>query len=111
VLDETAVRPTGFSVDAEIARGLLGFEASKTARIVVDFHQGAGEHLYETPLKKDQILERRGNDVLRLSAEVPLSNELVWWLLGFGGRVEVQEPPELRARIAAEVSAAAAHYR
>lgn len=111
ILDEASTRPEGFSIDAEIARGLLGFEASKTARIVVDFHEGSGEHLYETPLKKDQILERRADDVLRLSAEVPLSNELVWWLLGFGGRVEVLEPPELRTRIATEVRAAAAHYR
>lgn len=111
ILGEAATRPAGFSVDAEIARGLLGFEASQTARIVVDFLQGAGDHLYETPLKKDQILERLDDDLLRLSAEVPLSRELVWWLLGFGGRVAVREPAELRARIAAEVHAAAEHYR
>jgi len=45
-----------------------------------------------------------------LTATVEDDQTLRWWLLGFGSRVEVLEPAELRAEIAAQVNAAAHRY-
>jgi len=111
VLDESANRPANFSVDQLINDGLLGFGDAKPIELVAEFYQGAGEHLIETPISPDQSLDRLDNDTVRLTAPVQLTNELRWWLLGFGARVQVLAPPELRAEIAAEIKKAASRYR
>lgn len=111
VLDADANRPEDFSLDALIAEGKLGFGRGETIELVVDFHEGSGEHLFETRLCANQILERIGEGSLRLTATVPLNQELGWWLLGFGGKVEVIAPTSLRSEIAATLEAGARRYR
>lgn len=111
VLDARASRPSDFSLDALIAEGKLGFGQGEQIELVVDFHEDSGEHLFETRLCADQHLERIGEGLLRLSATVPLNQELRWWLLGFGGKVEVIAPASLRSEIAATLEAGAKRYR
>jgi len=53
----------------------------------------------ECPLSTDQTItegENEEDDIL-ITATVPDSMELRWWLLSFGDDAEVLEPPELRA--------------
>ena len=64
------------------------------------FRRQAGEHLYETPLCIDQELECTNDGRIALTATVPNTRGLLWWLLGFGDGVEVLEPAELREEIA-----------
>lgn len=110
VLDEPAKRPTNFSVDQLINDGLLGFGESEPIQLVAEFYDGAGEHLFETPISPQQQLERLDNNIVRLTAPVQLTNELRWWLLGFGARVEVIAPETLREEMAAEVKQASSRY-
>ena len=66
-------------------------------------------------LKRDRewpsgtVIKRQGDQV-RFSADLVLNEELLNWLLGFGGEVEVLEPTDYRAWMAKKARAAAARY-
>jgi len=65
--------------------------------------------LAETPLSVDMQLVSDGNRKT-LSATVPDSWQLRWWVLSQGGAIEVLAPTELREEIAATLSAALKRY-
>jgi len=60
------------------------------------FDAKAGEHLFETPLTDNQVLTAQDDGQLLLEAEISDTQELRWWLSGFGSSIEVIEPTELR---------------
>ena len=114
LLDTTANKPKGFSLDAYLAEGHAGFlrsDAKRAIRLVARFSREAGEHLWETPLSKDQVLTECEDGYLELGATVADTSQLRWWLLAFGDGVEVLGPQNLRQHIAARVSRAAQKYR
>jgi predicted DNA-binding transcriptional regulator YafY len=74
------------------------------------FTRAAGEHLFETPLSADQTLASDADGRLHLAATVPNTRSLVWWLLGFGDGVVIQEPASLRDEVAGIVHRMAAAY-
>jgi len=97
---EDARRKEDFDLDAYIASGQFGVIAGEPLRLRAVFTRAAGEHLYETPLSTDQELTAHGDGHLRLVATVPHTRSLVWWLLGFGDGVVVEEPAALRHEMA-----------
>lgn len=99
-LYEPARRKSGFDIDAYIGSGQFGVIAGAPIVLRASFTRAAGEHLFETPLSGDQVLASASDGRLQLSATVPHTRALVWWLLGFGDGVVVQEPAELRAELA-----------
>jgi predicted DNA-binding transcriptional regulator YafY len=54
--------------------------------------------LWLAPDQKTQVMQ--GNHGLRITATVQETEQLKWWLLSFGERVEVLKPAALRSRIA-----------
>lgn len=68
------------------------------------------ERLRETPLSNDQVLVVGAGGCIALTATVASTRSLVWWLLGFGDGVVVQEPVELREEIKATVARMAVAY-
>jgi predicted DNA-binding transcriptional regulator YafY len=109
--DEPSQRPVEFSLDAYITSGAFGFGGEETITLEAIFMNPAGDHLYETPLSTDQVLEPQANGLLKVTATVVNTEQLRWWLLGFGGRVEVLGPSQLREAIAQSVQSAADIYR
>ncbi|KFI08318.1 YafY family protein [Massilia sp. BSC265] len=99
-LYEPARRKPGFDVDAYIASGQFGVIAGAPITLRAVFSRAAGEHLFETPLSSDQLLALDEAGRLHLAATVPHTRSLVWWLLGFGDGVVVQEPATLRDELA-----------
>jgi predicted DNA-binding transcriptional regulator YafY len=108
--DEPSRYPKEFSLDAQIERGEWAFGSGQSIKLEAVFGPGYGDHLYETPLSKDQVIEVLPNDWLRVTATVADTPQLVWWLLGFGGGVEVLGPHELRGAITREIERANALY-
>ena len=53
-------------------------------------------HLEETPLSENQQLTDQENGSVLVKATVQDTRQLRWWLLGFGGRIEVLEPLSMR---------------
>ncbi|MCK8515012.1 transcriptional regulator [Methylonatrum kenyense] len=68
------------------------------------------KHLAESPLSEDQRIEPDGDGWVQISARLLHTNQLGWWLLGFGEQVEVLEPAALRQWVADTLTQAAARY-
>jgi len=110
LLDEPSQRPESFSLEGYITSGAFGFGGEETILLEAIFRDHAGDHLYETPLSADQVLEPLGDGGTRVMATVVNTEQLRWWLLGFGNRVEVISPAPLRQSIADAVRMAANLY-
>jgi predicted DNA-binding transcriptional regulator YafY len=110
-----AARPAGFNLDAYIATGALGWNTaggcdSEAIVLKARFAAATAVHLRETPLSKDQVMTDESDGHALVTASVQLTQQLVWWLLGFGDAVEVLEPLALRTQIQGTVRRMAAHY-
>ncbi|RUO63864.1 Predicted DNA-binding transcriptional regulator YafY, contains an HTH and WYL domains [Pseudidiomarina planktonica] len=91
---------------ARVANGLT----NKNARVVLKFSSNVGHHLYETPLNDTQQIQNNGDNLI-VSADLKLTDELLWWLLSFGAQVEVIEPKELRDELGSQASAMIKFYQ
>jgi predicted DNA-binding transcriptional regulator YafY len=110
VLYESSRKKPGFDIDAYIASGQFGVIAGDPVKLRAVFTHAAGEHLFETPLSADQVLTSDAGGRLHLTATVPNTRSLVWWLLGFGDGVVIQEPASLREELAGIAQRMAAAY-
>ena len=90
----TFERPTDFDLERYDNEGRFGFGEGKRIKLkiaVSDFHRLI---LEETPLSKDQTIERvRERNIV--TATVVKSQQLVWWLRGLGDDVAVLAPRAL----------------
>ncbi|MGE0487248.1 MAG: helix-turn-helix transcriptional regulator [Gammaproteobacteria bacterium] len=85
-------RLAGFTIDDYIASGEFGFRVGPEIRLDAVFDAAAAAHLYETPVSSDQVLTVQRDGRVRVRATVQHTEELVWWLRGFGDLVEVRTP-------------------
>lgn len=96
-LNELSLSPEGFNLDEYIAGGAFTYRTGEgVIRLVANFELDAAIHLEETPLSEDQHLTDLGNGIVKVEATAVDTRQLRWWLLGFGGRIEVLEPLSLR---------------
>ena len=99
-LASKAIAPEGFDLDQSIQNGLLQFQRHKIAEFEAIFDKKAANHLFETPLSLDQQISDIDDQHVRVTARIADTEQLKWWLLGFGVKVEVIKPISLRNRIA-----------
>lgn len=84
-------RPRGFNLKSYDNDGRFGFGEGKRVQLVFRIDKGAGHHLLETPLSTDQQITET-EEVFEVTATVVESEQLKWWLRGFGDAVTVREP-------------------
>ena len=97
MLNATAQRPEGFSIDAYIAQGEFGVVLNPQPIVLeAEFYRHVAIHLRESPIADDQVIEDVDEDNVLLRATVPDTLELRLWLKSFGDEVAVLEPPALR---------------
>lgn len=75
------------------------------------FSNEAAHHLNETPLSKDQVIKKKSDSEVVLSATVADTAQLRWWLLGFGDQVEIMKPKKLRDEMVETVRGMLANYK
>lgn len=100
VLEIQSHRPENFNLKKFIDSGQLGFGQGKMLTLKVVFLADTAAHLRDTPLSLDQSILPHDQDRVLVTATLADTQQLVWWLLGFGNKVEVLEPIELRQKIA-----------
>lgn len=107
--DQPYTIPDDFDVDTYMGAtwGLMRGEANEPVDVVLRFEGEAGHWVAEEYWHPSQTVEEQGDKVL-FRLHVAITPEFVSWLLYYGGRVEVIEPPDLRARVAEEHRRAAA---
>ena len=96
VLDIPVVPPVDFDLDAYIASGEMkcGSRGEIQLKAVMDKDMAA--HLSECPLHEDQQLTCCESGRYLLQVSVQDTDELRWWLRGYGVKVEILEPSSLR---------------
>lgn len=110
LLDASINPPDGFNLDDYLATGAFGWRANHAIEFEAIFSVDAGNHLYETPLSSDQTIEVLDDGRLRVAATIQYTQQLLWWILGFAGEVEVVSPAELRSQIAEKLRQAVSRY-
>ncbi|MEF8759175.1 MAG: WYL domain-containing protein [Candidatus Accumulibacter sp. UW25] len=110
VLDLPAIAPEKFNLDDYLASGAMGWSTTKPIALVAAFAPETGTHLQETPLSKDQVIEYLPDGRLEVRATVIETQQLLWWLLGFGDGVEVMAPQALRDKISDKVNRLVERY-
>lgn len=100
LLDSRAIQPIKFNIDDYIEQGSLGFRIdSEQPTINVDLELTFGGKeaaiFFESKLTKNQKIEKIGDDEYKISANVPLNQQLIWWLRGYGKKLLHIEPQEV----------------
>jgi predicted DNA-binding transcriptional regulator YafY len=88
----------------------VGTRDSETIKLVARFDAVTAVHLRETPLSNDQVIAEPGDDLVTITATVANTDQLRWWLLGFGTKVEILAPESLRKEFLSLVSELARLY-
>ena len=110
VLDDDVDRAGDFDLDRYLRDSQMNLPYGETIEVVLNFKGRAGDHLYETPINASQSLQKLDDGTL-LTTHLEHTQELVWWILGFGASVEVVEPQGLREEVADEVLRAQKLYK
>jgi predicted DNA-binding transcriptional regulator YafY len=82
----TFVRPADFDLQAYDDEGRFGFGNGQLIKLTFCITQGAGFHVLESPLSKDQQAKPI-KDGYEITATLVQTEQLEWWLRGFGEQV------------------------
>ncbi len=87
-------RPANFNLQQYDDDGRFGFSHGRTISLVFSLPKIDGLHLIETPLATNQKVVEDG-DLYVFSVTIVESEQLKWWLRGFGSNLRLKNPPEL----------------
>lgn len=107
--EDAVIRPHDFNLDNYINSGAFQFGNGETLHLKAYVNDWLAKILAETPLSTDQQL-LIDDDRIRLTATVPDSPQLEWWILSQGTNIEVLAPVSLRGNIANTLQQAAHIY-
>lgn len=97
--EEHSSEPGDFDLDEYIREGGFSFAEGERMRLVIRMESYIARHLLETPLSPDQTSRELDGDQVEIAATVLDSEQLRWWIKGFGFNMEVVEPPPLREEL------------
>ncbi len=83
-------------LDDYIASGELDFAVGDGINLKAWISADMAVHLQERPLHSRQVISEPDDGRILLDVTVQDTNELRWWLLGFGDQVEILKPVSLR---------------
>lgn len=97
----TASRDDDFDMNAYLpTAAFTPRQGAAMVELVADVHPDIAGILRETPLSEEQILEPMlGSSWLRLTTDVPVDQETIWWIYGLGEQIVVHEPTSIRQAI------------
>ena len=103
-------RPKGFSLDAFIASGAVQFGTGKDINLQATINEDLARLLDESPISTNQKITRRSG-VHTLTAKVPDSWNLHFWILSQGPAITVRKPVSLRRHIISCLESTLANYQ
>ncbi|MCB9743173.1 MAG: WYL domain-containing transcriptional regulator [Alphaproteobacteria bacterium] len=90
--------PEGYD-PAEMVRDAFGIIGGQPVPVTLRFDARVAPYVRERRWHRSQQILEEPDGRLRMRLHVALSEELVGWLLSFGGDVAVEDPPELVDRL------------
>lgn len=111
VLAKTFVRPNGFNVEAYAAASISGvLHNDQTTEVRVRFAPRVAKAAVAARIVADFAAEAKADGSAEIAYRVANVDELVRWVLGWGGQAEILAPEFVRARIAELTQAIARKY-
>ncbi len=109
-LSQTSERyeiPRDFDLDAYFGGGwgILRSADARPEHVVLVFNPEAGRWICDETWHPAQAVTTAADGSVRFAVDVPVTPELVRWVLGYGARVRVESPASLRAAVVAEAEA------
>ena len=101
----------GFDLDDYLEQGAFSYPAGGEIDLVLHCEAEMAKHLLETPLAPNQSSQTLANGWVEIKARVLDSQQLRWWIQGFGTAVEVVGPAPLRDHFSALSQALAERYQ
>ncbi len=101
--------PSDFSL-GEFLRPSLGVYRGEPERVKILFSREVAGYVREKIWHPSQTLHAKEDGSLIFQAELPITEEVRAWVLGWGGHARVLEPPALREAIQSEAEAVVAGY-
>lgn len=111
LLEDAANEPEAFDLDNYIREGGFDYSSGERIKLVARFEAYAGKALLETPLTPGQTHEILDDGRIEIRATVNDSQQLRWWLMGFGSGVEVIAPDHLRYDMRKDAEALLSMYK
>lgn len=115
VLTEKTKTPKGFSLKKYINQGVFGnwseFADLKPIKLVAKFSKNAATYLSEAPLATDQKIQELADGQIRLTATVPLTERLIWWIMAYGENIVIEQPTNLKDEVADRLRKALKAYK
>ena len=109
---EPATPPADFDLDKHLHRD-AAFSIAHGTDITLRLRTGAWltRHLSERALSRHQTIRPEpDSDWSRITATLPMSEQLIWWIRSHGPEVEVLAPVRLRKRLRDDAIAVGARY-
>lgn len=111
LLDKPLRVPAGFSLSQYLNDGGMQFSDGQVIRFKAQVSKNIVFNLQESPLSEDQqIAETATTEWYELSATVPDSWQLRWWVMSLGEMIKVVEPTPLREEVIKRLQQALGHY-
>ena len=112
LLDQAASAPPGFRLSSHVREHRRFSYPRSTGKLELKvlFDADAAVHLTESRLAADHRTTAQEDGRVLIEATVPDTNDLRWWLLGFGSGAEVVAPEALRAEFRDQASRMGAIY-
>jgi predicted DNA-binding transcriptional regulator YafY len=101
--------PDNFNLEEYVKSGKLHFGSTRPTKLKATITSDLAQILKETPISTDQKLSFK-NETYTLSATVPDTWQLHWWILSQGPDMEILYPKALRNSIATSLREAAGRY-
>ena len=111
-LDDRYSIPRGFSVDRYLRNAWhLIPEPGTDSKILIRFDKMVAQNVAEVRWHKTQEATFNEDGTLDFRVKVSGLNEISWWVLGYGDRAEVIEPPELRDIVSGHAKRMVGRYK
>ncbi|MFM7739945.1 MAG: WYL domain-containing protein, partial [Planctomycetota bacterium] len=96
MLDEPAIIPDDFNLKAYFGNAWSVYRGEQSHHVELLFSKAAAEVVTETVWHHTQKIQRHADGTVTMTFTVDGLNEIVRWVLGWAGRVQVIQPQELR---------------
>jgi predicted DNA-binding transcriptional regulator YafY len=110
VTDERFIPMDDFSFEEYIQHSFKVFREEELVEVVVEFDKSARQLIKEKVWHPSQRIEDNRDGSIQATFRVAGITEIKHWLLGFGAKAKVIEPPNLREEISEEARALLDHY-
>lgn len=110
VLDERYDLDAEFSLERYLGNAWLMIPGDKEYHVRVRFHPEVASNVDEVCWHATQQTRWEDDGWLTFEVDVSGIGEISWWVLGYGDRAQVLDPPELRQLIAERVAGMYQYY-